>query len=268
MLTFIKKKETSQSIRRYLELLEVLVGRNLKVRYRGSFLGAYWSLLNPLIMTGLYTAIFGSEFASYYRNSLINYMLAAFTGLVVINFFSASTTQALVSIVGNGGLLNKISLPTSIFPLSMVTANIVQFATGALPLLLIVTLINSWSVLNLIALFLPLFSLICVSLGVSFFISTLYVFFRDLPYFYELIIFVTFLSSPIFYPIEIVPDNIKSFLVINPISTIVETIRQIAISGNQPDIILLAKSLLSGLIVLPIGFFIFRAYEKEFMDLL
>lgn len=93
----------NQEIKRYWELLNVLVSRNLKTRYRGSMLGVYWSLLSPLIMTGLYTAIFGATFASYYDNSIINYVMAAFTGLVVINFFTASTSQALSSVVGNGG---------------------------------------------------------------------------------------------------------------------------------------------------------------------
>ena len=114
-------------IKHYIELLQVLVSRNLKVRYRGSFLGIYWSLLNPLIMTGLYTAIFGATFAKYYDNSVTNYILAAFTGLVVINFFSASTSQALSSVVSNGALLNKIRLPVSIFPVSMIVANVFQF---------------------------------------------------------------------------------------------------------------------------------------------
>lgn len=87
MTLSLKDNLTWLQVRRYYELLHVLVMRNLKVRYRGSLLGVYWSLLNPLIMTGLYSAIFGSAFASYYGNSILNYMLAAFTGLVVINFF-------------------------------------------------------------------------------------------------------------------------------------------------------------------------------------
>ena len=83
----LKSNFTGLLLRRYWELLNVLVSRNLKVRYRGSFFGVYWSLLNPLLMTGLYSAIFGTAFASYYDDSILNYILAAFTGLVVINFF-------------------------------------------------------------------------------------------------------------------------------------------------------------------------------------
>ncbi|MCX7592740.1 MAG: ABC transporter permease [Fischerella sp.] len=253
---------------RYSELLQVLVSRNLKVRYRGSFLGVYWSLLNPLIMTGLYTAIFGTTFASYYENSITNYVLAAFTGLVVINFFSASTTQALSSVVNNGSLLNKISLPVSIFPISMITANLFQFAIGVFPLLAVITLVKSKSLLNVLALFLPLFALILVCTGLGLFISASYVFFRDLPYFYELIVFVLWLSSPIFYPAAIVPDSVKPYLGINPLSPIIESFRQIALSEGLPNLTLIGGALLSGIVIVTLGWVCFQWWRPQFMDLL
>jgi ABC-type polysaccharide/polyol phosphate export permease len=259
---------TKQQVRRYCELLQVLVERNLKTRYRGSFLGVYWSLLSPLIMTGLYTAIFGTAFASYYNNSIINYVLAAFTGLIIINFFSSSTMQALASIVGNGSLLNKISLPISVFPVSMVAANVFQLIVGVLPLLVVVTAIESKSLVNVLALLLPLMALVLVCTGVGFLVSALYIFFRDLPYFYELVCFVLWISSPIFYPSDIVPSQIQPFLLINPLTPIIESIRQIALSGNLPEIMPIAHSLINGLLVLAVGLVCFRLWQDRFMDLL
>ncbi|WP_193197648.1 ABC transporter permease [Nostoc sp. MG11] len=255
-------------VRRYWELLHVLVERNLKVRYRGSFLGVYWSLLNPLIMTGLYTAIFGTTFASYYGNSILNYMLAAFTGLVVINFFSASTSQALSSVVSNGSLLNKIRLPVSIFPLSMIAANVFQFAIGVLPLLAIMTFFNSKSLVNVLALIFPILALILVCIGIGFFVSALYVFFRDLPYFYELVVFVLWISSPVFYPAAIVPKVVQPFLGLNPLSPIIESLRQITLSGAPPDLNLVWGALLSSVIILSLGWACFQLWRHQFMDLL
>jgi ABC-2 type transport system permease protein/lipopolysaccharide transport system permease protein len=254
--------------KRYQELLHVLVSRNLKVRYRGSFLGVYWSLLNPLIMTGLYTAIFGATFASYYGNSIVNYMLAAFTGLLVINFFSASTSQALGSVVSNGALLNKIQLPMSIFPVSMIAANVFQFIVGVLPLLAIVTLIISKSLINVLALLFPLIALTLVCTGVGFLVSGLYVFFRDLPYFYELVVFVLWISSPIFYPAAIVPTQVKPLLALNPLSPIIESIRQIVLSEGLPNAHTIAATLLSGIIIWVIGWTCFSWWRSQFMDLL
>jgi ABC-2 type transport system permease protein/lipopolysaccharide transport system permease protein len=219
-------------------------------------------------MTGLYTAIFGATFASYYDNSTLNYVLAAFTGLIVLNFFSAATNQALVSVVSNGSLLNKIKLPLTIFPVSMVVANIFQFAVGALPLLAIATLWKSHSIINLIALIFPLIALTAVCTGMSFIVSTLYVFFRDLPYFYELVCFVLWITSPIFYPPEIVPDQVKPFLNANPLIPIIESIRQISLSNNYPDLHLVTQGLLTGFILLGVGWSFFRRFQSDFMDLL
>jgi ABC-2 type transport system permease protein/lipopolysaccharide transport system permease protein len=254
--------------RRYYELLSVLVERNLKGRYRGSLLGIFWSLLNPAIMTALYTAIFGTVFKSYFDNSSENYILAAFTGLVVINFFNAATNQALPSIVSNGSILNKIHLPVSIFPVSMVLANIFQFAVSVFPLLGIVTIWKSGGLLNVIALIFPFISLTLVCIGVSFLVSTLYVFFRDLPYFYEIICFVLWISSPIFYPVEIVPDSVRPFLFLNPLLPIIESIRQLSLSPHPPNVNLIAQSLLGGIIILSVGWSCFRAWRHLFMDLL
>lgn len=268
MVTSLPKNLRNQELSWYRELLIVLIKRNLKRRYRGSFLGIYWSLLNPLVMTGLYTAIFGATFAQYYDNSAFNYVLAAFTGLIVINFFSASTAQALVSVVENGGIVNKIRLPLFIFPLSTIGANVFQIMMGAFPLLVIITLIISKSLINAAALFLPITGLVLVCTGVGMLMSALYVFFRDLSYFYELLTFLLWISSPIFYPVEIVPESVRRFLVLNPILPIIESIRQISLSGDLPDLTLIAHSLTSGLIVLTIGAVAFYNWRDQFMDLL
>ena len=256
------------STKRYLELVQILVERNLKGRYRGSFLGVYWSLLNPLIMTGLYAAIFGTAFSEYYQDSTLRYVLAAFTGLIVINFFSSSTSQALTSVVGNGALLNKVRLPVTVFPVSMIVANIFQFIVGSLPLLAIVTLIMSRNPINVLALLLPLIALGLVCTGIGFLVSALYVFFRDLPYFYELVCFVLWISSPVFYPAEIVPSAVNPFLFFNPLIPIIESIRQISLSGSLPDMILVLHSFLNGIILLMLGWIYFRSWQKNFMDLL
>lgn len=266
--TTLKTNVRWSTIQRYCELLHVLVERNLKGRYRGSLLGVYWSLLNPLIMTAIYTAIFGTVFASYYDNSTINYVLAAFTGMIVITFYNSATNQALSSVVSNGGILNKIRLPMSVFPVSMVVANVFQFTVGAFPLLAIVTLWKSHSLINVIALIFPVLALTFVCTGIGFLVSTLYVFFRDLPYFYELICFILWMSSPIFYPPEIIPPSVKPFLALNPLIPIIESIRQISIRQEFPDFNLIGQAVLGGLIILGLGWSCFRSWRHLFMDLL
>lgn len=176
-----------------MDLVQILAIRTLKVRYRGSFLGIYWSLSNPLIMTFIYSAIFGSAFSSYYEKSILNYLLAVFVALAVVNFFSISTGQALGSVVGNGGLLNKIRLPVSIFPIAMIVANGFQFLVGVLPLIAIITIVRSYNPLYVFALVVPTAMLFLVSTGFAFITSALFVFFRDLPYLWEMVVFLVWM---------------------------------------------------------------------------
>jgi ABC-type polysaccharide/polyol phosphate export permease len=109
---------------------------------------------------------------------------------------------------------------------------------------------------------------VLVSTGIGFLVSALYVFFRDLPYFYELVVFVFWISSPVFYPAAIVPHQIKPFLALNPLSPIIESLRQITLSGNLPDLNLILGALLSGIIILALGWVCFQMLRNQFMDLL
>lgn len=268
MALILNKKATQLSSKRYWELLVILVERNLKARYRGSLLGVYWSLLNPLLMTGIYTAVFGGVFVKYYDDSIVNYILAAFTGLAIMHFFAGSTSQALRSVISNSSLLNKIALPVSIFPVSIVAANIFQFVVGSLPLLAIMAMFTSHSLINPLALLLPLSSLIIVCTGTSFLLATLFVFFRDLPYFYQLLIYALRIATPVFYPTQIVPPRVRYILELNPLASIIESVRQITLSGDMPDWGLAVTSLLSGMVILIIGWLCFQLLRDRFMDLL
>lgn len=254
---------------RYVDLVTIIASRTLKTRYRGSVLGVYWSLSLPLIMTGVYSLIFGVNFSkdAYYHGSIVDYVLACFTGLVVINFFSASTTQALTSIVGSGGLLNKICIPVSVFPISIVCANIFQLLVGALPVLLIVTLVTSHSILNAVALFVPIVALIMIATGFSLLASGLFVYFRDVPHLYEVVVFVLWMTSPIFYPPDVVPMVIRPYIELNPLVAVMNSVREIALSGSLPDVHLMGLALLSGIIALVVGALFFLTIKADFMDL-
>lgn len=246
----------------------MLAVRSLKVRYRGSALGIYWSLSNPLIMTAIYSAIFGTAFAKFYGNSVVNYVLACFTGLVVLNFFSQTSSQALTSIVASGALLNKMRLPVSAFPLSVVLANLFQYAVGVIPLLIGVTLFVSHSPLHCVYLIVPSLALLMVTIGFSLGMSALFVFFRDLPYLYELVVFALWITSPIFYPIDLIPPGVRHWVTLNPVADIIELVRAIAFSSAPPSGTAMLNALLVSAVALGAGAAIFRLTEHDFMDLI
>jgi len=252
---------------RYRDLVVINAFRSLKVRYRGSILGIYWSLSNPLLMTLVYTAIFGSAFSTYY-GSILNYVLACFAGLAFLNFFSGSTSMALPSIAGNGGLLNKLALPPSIFPVSTIAAATFQLFVGVFPLLAIMAIVTSHDPLNAVALLVPTLAIVLFALGFALAVSALYVYFRDLSYLYELIVFVLWITSPIFYPAALVPAGVRQYLAYNPLAAIIECVRQIVLSGMRPSFHLMGVALLAASIVLAIGASIYASLRKGFMDLI
>jgi ABC-type polysaccharide/polyol phosphate export permease len=255
------------SWRRYRDLVAVNAIRFLKVRYRGSILGIYWSLSNPLLMTGVYTLIFGTTFAGYYGGSVVNYVLACFTGLAFLNFFSSASSMALPTIVSNGGLLNKLALPASVFPVATVTAAAFQLCVGVLPLLAIVAAVTSHSPINVIALAVPVAALLMLSMGFALAAAALDVYFRDLPYLYELVVFVLWITSPIFYPIAVVPAAVRDYIAYNPLTVVVECARQIALSGTHPSLHLMGWALLTGAAALAAGIGVYAALRRGFMDL-
>lgn len=122
--------------------------------------------------------------------------------------------------------------------------------------------------MNVIAVIFPVIALILTSLGVGYLVSCLFVFFRDLPYFYELVTFALWITSPVFYPSEIVPEKVQLFLFVNPLAKIIESLRQIALSGDLPDIRLIMDACLISVILLVFGWVCFRWWRPHYMDLL
>jgi ABC-type polysaccharide/polyol phosphate export permease len=268
MIAAAKPSAGESAPRRYVQLVATLAARTLKVRYRGSFLGVFWSLSNPLLMTGVYTAIFGTAFAKYYGGSIFEYVLAVFVALAVLAFFSSSTSQALTAVVGNGGLLNKITLPFSVFPTSTVAANVFQLVVGTLPLLVVVALLRTHSPVNAVAIAGPLLGLVLTSLGFGIGLSALYVYFRDLPYLYEVLTFVIYMTTPVFYPASFVPANVRAYLQLNPVAVIVESLRNIVLQPALPSAHDVFLPVVTGVVALAVGVAVFAPLRRDFLDLL
>ena len=253
---------------RYADLVSVLAARYVKVRYRGSVLGIFWSVLNPLIMTALYTIIFGHAFRKAYGGSETDYLFAVFVGLSSMNYFSSSTSQALQSVVANGLLLNKMRLPASVFPVATILSNTLQLLFGIFPLLVIVAIFVGHNPFGAPLILVPLFALLLLSLGVGLAVSSLYVFFRDIPYLYELFVFVVFVSTPVFYPLSIISPRFQPYFHLNPLTAIVEQLRLIVIRGQIPSVLNLLTTMAIGAFFFAAGATIFARTNRTFMDYL
>jgi lipopolysaccharide transport system permease protein len=136
------------------------------------------------------------------------------------------------------------------------------------PVLVLVTLYISHSVERVILLIFPALALLLVTVGASLAVSALFVFFRDLPYIYELVVFICWMTSPIFYPEDIVPEKLRPWVELNPIAAITNDIRQIAFSQGHVHLHQLAITVLIALVTAVVGAIVFLVLQKHAMDLL
>ncbi len=255
-------------LRRLADLIRITAVRSLKVRYRGTFLGVLWSFANPLMMTVVYTTIFGTAYSKYYDGSIVRYILSAFVGLVVVSLFLGATSEALTSIVTNGTLLNKIAVPPSVFPLSAVAANVFQQSVTTFPLMLLASIFVAHDFTRLMLVPVVLLSLVMLSVGFGLGLAALYVYFRDLTHLWAIMGFILWITSPLFYPPEIAPPHVRAWFVINPVASELTALREVTISSGPLHGAALLQALIGGLLWLLVGAALFRMLQRDFMDLL
>jgi len=187
---------------RYRELFFQLVSRDIKLKYRRSFLGYIWSMLNPLLTMIVLVIVFSNLFARGVQYFPI-YLLI---GQMLFSFMAGATTQSLTSVLGNAGLLKKIYVPKYIFTLSVVTSELVTFffSLGALVVLIIATGAPiSWRYVFVV---IPILQLYIFSIGLGLFLAQAAVFFRDVIYIWSILSTAWLYLSAIFYPVSILPD--------------------------------------------------------------
>jgi lipopolysaccharide transport system permease protein len=258
----------TSGLSRSVELIRMSALRQLKARYRGSFLGVLWSFANPLLMTGLYTTIFGTAFATYYGGSTHRYFFSAFVAVVIVTFFLSATAESLVSVVSNGGLLNKIRIEPETFPIAAITANTFQQLFTTFPVIVILAAIVTHDPARVALVPLVLASVVILVTGFGLVLSALYVFFRDLSYLWAVIGFIMWMTSPVFYPAKLVPANVRPWLELNPIGLAIASLREVTLGKGSIDYAVLGLSSGVSLVALLVGVVTFRALRNQFMDLL
>jgi ABC-type polysaccharide/polyol phosphate export permease len=254
--------------RRIIDLVRISATRALKVRYRGTVLGIVWSFANPVLMTTIYSAIFGTAFSKYYDGSVARYVISAFVGLVVVTFFLSATNESLQAIVGGGSLLNKIALPPIVFPLSAVAANLFQQAVTAFPIVFVISIVLTHDPLRVLLVPVVLIGVVMLTTGFSVARSVLFVFFRDLPHVWNIIGFVLWLTSPLFYPVALVPANLRFWYALNPVGQAIAALRQVTIERGPLDLNPILATLFAGAVALAAGAWLYRVTRREFMDLI
>ncbi len=246
---------------RYRYLIQQLVIRDIKKKYRRSFLGVLWSLLNPLLMMVVTAMIFSNLF----RFDIHNFPLYLLCGQIIITFYCESTNFAMSSIIENSGLLKKVYIPKYLFPMSRVVSSMVNLAFTLPALFLILIVTTGTCPLATFTFIIPICLMFLFCLGVGLFLSTLAVYFRDVFHLYGVFLTVLGYATPVFYPESIVPSKYMFLFQLNPLYYYLKAFRQAIYEGQIPDLQLLLICGGLALSALLIGGYLFRKYHNNFI---
>ncbi len=256
-------------------LILQMIKREVIGRYRGSFLGLLWSFVNPILMLTVYTFVFSVVFkvrlnqdSGDHGDNQFAFALLLFAGLIVFNLFSECISRAPGLILTNVNYVKKIIFPLEILP--WVTLGSAIFHAGISLLVLLVFLLTIghniyWTLFCLPLIVLPLLLLI---MGLSWLLASIGVFVRDINQFIGLILTTLLFMSPIFYPATALPESIRSYLFLNPLTFIIEQTRAVILFGKLPDWDGLVVYYAVAILVAWAGLFWFKKTRKGFADVL
>lgn len=261
----------------YSYLLQQLVSRDFKVKYKRSVLGVAWSVLNPLFTMIILNLVFSTLFPMGRYPSVVDYPVYLLTGLVLFNYFSEATNLSNGAIVTNFNLLTKIYIPKYIFPLSKTLSSAVNllFSFIALYIIFIFEMIMGKGVYFSPTHFLLIFDVICFvafTVGISMILSALTVFFRDMFYIWGVVLTAWNYLTPIMYPVEIVNGTDSTIKIImqvifkiNPLYYYVTYARDAVLLNQVPSLTMHLLCLGIALLSLLLGTLFFRSKQDKFI---
>lgn len=246
---------------KYKYLLSELIKRDIKIKYRRSVIGIFWSFLNPLLTMVVLTIIFSTIFAMNIENFPV-YFLA---GKIVFDLYAQGSTAAMMSIRRNADIIKKIYVPKYMYGLSSVLSNFVTFLLSLIVLFGVMLATNAGFTWYILTALVPILLLVMFTIGAGLLLATLTVFFRDIEHLYDVFITLLMYGSAIFYPVSIIPQKFQIFLNMNPIYAIISLCRDSFLYGKafDPTTLLFATASSAGILVL--GIILFYKYQDKFI---
>jgi lipopolysaccharide transport system permease protein len=253
---------------RYRELLYRFLWRDIKARYKQTYLGPFWAIFRPIASMVVMAAVFGGVAGLTSGSKGVDYPLFLYVGLLVWNYFSSALTGTASSLAGNAGILGKAYFPRIYAPLGAVTAPLVDFALAlviAFGLFAYYGRWPSWQVM-----FLPAFVLLALvaGAGVGLWLCGAVVRYRDVPFALPYVIQLWFYATPIVYPLTKIPEPYRSLLALNPLTSVIEGVRWSLLGISPPNGGILAVSALLALVVAAAGMYFFRRTERTIVDMI
>lgn len=245
---------------RYRFLVRNMISRDLKVRYKRSALGFIWVMLNPLLTMVVMTIVF----AQVFRFNVDHYSIFLLSGILLWNVFGQGTIAAMASLSGSGQVLRKLYVPPSSFVVSAIGSAMVNFVYALVPFLLLAVLDQLWPTPTWLFLIVPSLLIAVFSMGVGLIISALYVFFHDTFEIYQVLLQAYYFLTPVFYPLQTLPEPLRTFEQYNPMFIYLDMFRNVVRSATLPSLHELGLGIAAAVLVLVIGWVFFTRLEDEF----
>jgi ABC-2 type transport system permease protein len=251
-----------RAFKKYLYLLENLVKKDFTTKYRRSFLGVLWSVLNPLLMAAVISAVFSNIMKIQMENFAIFYL----SGSLLFNFVSEATSGSVGSILGAAGLIKKVYIPKYIFPMEKCFFALINAMFSFAALLIIMLILGVRMHATMLLFWVPLLYALVFSVGFGMILAAANVFFRDIGHLYSVWMMAWMYLTPVIYPMEILPDVMKlSIQRFNPLYHYVSYFREVVMYGAVPDLSKNAVCIVWAAGVLLLGAFVFKRSQDRFI---
>ena len=243
-------------------MIIMLVHRDLRGRYKGSVLGFFWTFLNPMLQFAVYAIVFSVIMPI----KMDKYYLFLFVGFVPWFFTANSISQGAVCILNQSNMVQKIYFPRMVLPISTVLTGFVNMLLSEL--VVFAVLIITGVGLTKYLLYLPVIMLVqfIFVLGIVLIVSSLTVYLRDLAHILEIIVMAWFYATPIVYPPDALKDKYSLVLYVNPMAGIIECYRDVLFYGRMPQMTTMISAVVSGILMVIIGSFVFQKLQRHFAE--
>ncbi len=265
-------KHDVEMYQKYKNLLTELTRKNVRLKYRNSWLGIFWSFLQPLLNMIVLSVVFGALFGRK-NPEYACYPIYLFSGRLIFEFFSTATKQAMLSFRKNAAIIKKVYVPKYMYPLSSIFSTFVNFAISLLCFVTVwiffrTTGISGGSEITItwhaLFFFVPMFLALVFSTGVGLILSVITVFFKDIEYIWDVVTRLLLYMVPILYPLSKITSHwIRVIIKINPLYSFIELFRQSVLYGQIFSWRMLLYAFATSTLVLIVGILIFNWKSDE-----
>lgn len=250
-----------QNFKKFQPLLNELIMRDIKTKYRKSILGVFWTILNPLFMMVVLSVVFSNMF----KFDVEYFPVYLLSGQLIFNFFNEATTNAMGAIVANGSLIKKVYVPKYMFVLSRVLSSSVNLLASFTALIFVMLALRVELHYTVLLAVIPLFFIVFFSLGVGLLLSAITVKFRDIMHLYSVFVTALMYLTPVIYPMSILPEWLKKVVLLNPLTNILTMFRDVMINNMLPSISSILLAAVETAVVMLLGLYVFYKRQDTFI---